>query len=230
MRKSSPLPKPSQPLTNQRHETFSLAVAEGQQLVDAHELAGFARNRTEAWKLRHRPEVDARIRWIAKQRVEASTSRFARKKKSNADLLEQTTQRLAEIALLDPGEVLNWERQPVYDAEGSVTGYATGLQVKDSAKLTAAQRAAIRGVFNKSGELRVELHDTVGALVNLHKLLTGKDAPSSVTVNQVNVGQVSALEAARKVAYLLAAAQAAPQIAKQPQPVTIEAKAVEPGE
>ena len=44
----------------------------------------------------------------------------------------------------------------------------------------------------------------------LHKILTGKDdLPSqSLTINQTNLGKVDALDAARKVAFLLAAARA----------------------
>ena len=223
MRKPSKQSNPAQPLSNQRHESFALAVAEGATLVDAHELAGFARNRTEAWKLRHRPEVDGRIRWLAKARVEASTRKFATRKKTQGDLLAAATKRLADIAFLDPGELINWERTPIVNAEGEVTGYESALQVKDSAKLTAAQRAAVKGAFLKSGALRLELHDSVNALVNLHKLLSGKDAPpsGSLVINQTNVGDVPALEAARKVAFLIAAAraQAAPLVTIEATPV-----------
>jgi hypothetical protein len=199
------------PLTNARHEAFALAVSNGSKLIAAYEIAGFSgRSRASASILRWRPDVDSRIRWLAKQRVERETRAFARRRKLRGDLLDRATQELAAIALFDLGEVLNWERRPVVNDAGEVTGYATQFQVKDSAKLTAPQRAAIKAVFSKSGELRVELADKLTALATLIKTLTRKDVPtaSSITINQQNVGEVSALDAARKVAFLLAASRA----------------------
>ena len=227
MRKPSSSPS-SQPLQNARHERFAIAVAGGSTLVDAYEIAGFKRNKVSAWKLRKQPEVNGRIQAILKARVDEGTRQFAKHKLQRGDTLTKVVKRLESIALIDPGELLNWERVPILNADGEVTGYETALQVKDSAKLTADQRAAVRGVFTKSGQLRVELHDQVNALVNLHKLLTGKDgsiAPS-ITINQQNIGDVPALDAARKVAFLLAAARSQGEPAKviEAVPVVVDAK------
>ena len=229
-----PKPKtssPSQPLLNQRHEAFALGVANAAKLLDAAESAGLKRDSVATSRIRWRPEVDARIRWLAKRRVEVETKTFARRKIARGDVLERTVKELESIAFSDIGEIANWQREPILNADGEVIDYRTTLQIKDSAKLTSAQRAMVKSAFTKSGEIRLELHDKLSALLGLHKALIGKDAPASVTVNQVNVGAVSALEAARKVHYLLAVAANAGQIAAPRQPVTIEAKADEtPGE
>jgi hypothetical protein len=110
-----------------------------------------------------------------------------------------------------------------------VTGFESSLQVKDSAKLSREARAAIRSVFTKAGALRIDMHDKLAALVALHKILTGKDdLPSqSLTINQTNLGKVDALDAARKVAFLLAAARAqalpGPILDAVPAPISREA-------
>lgn len=146
-------------------------------------------------------------------------------------MLERTVKELEKIAFSDIGEIANWQREPILNADGEVVDYRTTLQIKDSAKLTVAQRAMVKAAFTKGGEIRLDLHDKLAALLGLHKALMGKDVPaSSVTVNQVNVGAVPAIEAARKVAYLLAAARAA-QLAPPAAGKVIEGAAiVTPGE
>jgi hypothetical protein len=54
------------------------------------------------------------------------------------------------------------------------------------------------------------MHDKRAALEALAKILKGDDVQpaGNITVNQVNVGQTDALDAARRVAFLLAAARA----------------------
>ena len=83
----------------------------------------------------------------------------------------------------------------------------------------------------KSGSLKIDVHDKLNALEKLGKALgLFQDAApvQNVTVTQLNVsGPDTALEAARRLAFAIAAAQRA---AKQaPEPLTIEGKAEEPG-
>jgi hypothetical protein len=75
--------------------------------------------------------------------------------------------------------------------------------------LSAEQAAMVKGVFLKSRQLRVEMMPRLEALRDLLKALgVFHESPpaSSVTVNQVNVGN-DAVETVRRVAFLLASAE-----------------------
>lgn len=216
----------SSPLPNARRERFAVLVANGRTLKDAHKLAGFeGKSNTLPARLRYEPDVDARVTALLQERVDASTRIFARRQKKHGDTLQWAIKELEAIASVDPGEIFNWKRVSVLNAAGEVTGERHDVQVQDSAKLSPAARKAIKGVFLKGDNLRVETHDKAAALVSLIKVLTGSDADKpNVTINQVNVGQVSAEDAARRVAFLLAAGRAS--MDAQPAIKTIEGSAV----
>jgi hypothetical protein len=205
------LNNPSFPL-GPKHEAFAAAVANGHKLQQAHKLAGFeGATYAAAWQLRRNPKVDARIRWMLEERVKADTRAFTRRQKGKGDLLQRALKRLEDIAFVDVREVANWRREPVLNADGEVIGEGESLMIRDSRDLTPAAAAAIKNVFTKSGRIRVEMHDAKAALVDIVKLLSGSDAQPSggnVTVNQINVGETGALEALKRVSFLLAAARA----------------------
>ena len=95
--------------------------------------------------------------------------------------------------------------------DGEVLGVADRISVTASGNLSTDAAAAIRSVFQKSGQVRVEMHDKQSALLALAKHLKLFDeppVPPAITVNQLNVGKMDALEVARRVAFVLAAAQA----------------------
>lgn len=221
---------PSPPLSNARHEAFALAVARGSKLGDAYLAAGFtckqANARNRGYHLRHKPDVDARVKSLLVERVKADSRTFARRQKVKGDLLDATLKRLADIAHTDLRELLAWKDEPVVNADGEVTGTRQRLILRDSQSISPAAATLLKGAFLKAGELRIETHDQRAALVDLAKLLKGSDAlppTQNVTLNQVNIGQLGAVEAAQRVAFMLAAAGrtlAAPQPA---QPVTIDA-------
>ena len=98
--------------------------------------------------------------------------------------------------------------------DGEVIGISDRLIVRESSRLSDDAAAAIKSVFTKGGQVRVEMHDKQAALLALAKHLRLFDDPSSpprLTVNQVNVGAVDALEVARRLAFVIEAArQAAP--------------------
>lgn len=210
--KSHPKKKqnPSSPLLNPRHEAFAVAVARGMKLLDAYKAAGFeGRTHASAWKLRHSPDVDARVIGIANERVKADSRAFVRRQKMKGDLLDSAIKRLANIAFTDIREVATWREEPTLNAEGEVIGSQQRLRVRDALDLTPEAAALIRSAFTKSGEVRIETHDQRTALVDLVKLLKGDDAmqPSNVNIQQVNIGGTDALEAAKRVSFLLAAAR-----------------------
>lgn len=208
---------PNQPLHSPQRERFAIAIADGLKLQDAHKSAGFkGQSKTAAWSLRQAPDIDARVKAILKKRVDSSNRGFARRQKRTGDLLEQTVKRLSDIAFTDPGELMAWETEPATMRQR--------LRLRDSSSIPAGARAAIKGAFMKGDSVRLELHDTRAALVDLAKLLIGKDIAQtpSVNVTQVNVGGVDAVQAAQRVAFLLAAASH-----RLPAPRTIDAEPVQ---
>ncbi len=225
---TSPLP-PSSPLLNARHEAFAFAVANGAKLVDAHLTAGFTtRDRAAAATLRWKPDVAARIDWILKQRVSASAKSFARRSQAKGELSQRIMKELEAIAFQDVGEVASWSKRPVVNDLGEIVRVEQAFDIRDSQSMPAEARRAIKAATLRSGVMRLEMHDKLGALEKLAKAcgLLGGDAPAPVNVTQVNmnVGHMDAIEAARRVSFLLAAA-AQPQAIRAP--VTIDASAVQ---
>lgn len=215
---------PSFPLDAKR-EAFCAAICRGLTLKKAHSIAGYeGASEAAAWQLRHSHAVDARITWLLRQRVEAETRSFTRRQKSRGDLLARALQKLDDIMSTDIREVADWRREAVTNADGEVIEIAETMALKDASAISAKAAAAIKSVFTKSGKLRVEMHDTRAAAAEIVKLLTGSDAQPSQTTNitQVNVGAVSATDAAQRIAFLLAAAAS-----KAAPPVMIEAMAVQ---
>jgi hypothetical protein len=202
-------PHPSKPL-KPSNETFCNAIVEGMKLQEAHKLAGFeGKSHAAAWQLRHRTEVAARIDWLLKERVDISTRTYLKRTKKSGDLLARALQKLDDIMSTDVREIVDWRREPVLNDNGEVVDITETVAVKDSAKISARAASAIRGVFTKSGKIRLELHDQRAAAAEIVKLLSGNDAQpaSNITVNTINVGAHDALEAAKRVSFLLAAAR-----------------------
>lgn len=137
---------------------------------------------------------------------------------------------LEDIAFQDIREVVDWRREPVTNAEGEVVDVTETMAIRDSKALTPAAAKSVKGVFLKSGKLRVEMHDKRAALEALAKILKGDDVQpaGNVTVNQVNVGNVDAIGAAQRVAFLLAAASQRQPV--KPEPVTIEGERTDKGD
>jgi len=55
-------------LPNPRHELFSALLAEGKNAAEAHELAGYRRNRHNAWVLTQRENIKARVNELLAER------------------------------------------------------------------------------------------------------------------------------------------------------------------
>ena len=124
--------------------------------------------------------------------------------------MDRAIRELEAIAFHDIREVADWRREVKIGADGEVIGTNSTLVIRDAADLPACASKAIKSVFLKGGALRIDMHDKRQALVDIIKLLTGSDAaqPSKVAVTQLNIGAVDALEAAKRVSFLLAATQA----------------------
>ena len=216
---------PTLPLANPKREAFALLVVKGLTLKAAYAQAGFLGKSPELPSaLRWRPDVDARIAELMKSRVDSEARTFARRQKTKGDLLQRALRELEDIAFADVREVLDWRREAVTTPDGE-SAIVDRLQVRDADKITPQAAKAIKAVFMKAGQLRVDMHDKRAALESIVKLLS-KDGdaapPQNVTVNQVNVGAMDAIEAARRVAFMVAAVSqqrpAAPMIDATPAP------------
>jgi hypothetical protein len=214
---------PSIPMPVPRRETFCQLVAQGLKVKDAFAQAGFnGKSPVLPSRLRWHPDINARVNWLVNERVKASAQAFARRQKGKGDLLARVVQELEDMAFSDVREVLDWKREASAGADGEVL-VRDVVHVQDAKKLSPAAAKAIKSVFLKAGELRVDMHDKRAVLETLAKILTIKDTPvpQSFTVNQVNVGGSGAGEALQRVAFALSA------LMSKPTPLTIDATPVQ---
>jgi hypothetical protein len=226
-------PNPGAPLKIVGRELFCQDVARGVPVTQAYINAGYRGGDRERWELRNAPEVVARISWLLESRVKFDTRRRHRTEKKIDDLRLRTLRELERIAFCDIRDVIGWDRTPVFNDHGDLTEMKDDISVVPSRYLKADAAAAIKGVFSKSGRVRVEMNDKLAALDKLAKALglyqdTTPQPPSLVTVNQVSIGGQSAIEAARRVAFLIRSAAAlaptTPQLVEE-QPAPGESQA-----
>lgn len=155
--------------------------------------------------------------------MKAHAASFVRRGKIKGDLLDAAVKRLADLAFTDAREIVAWDEETVTSADGEIS-VRPRLVLKDSKAISPQAATLIKGAFMKAGEIRIDLHDQRGALVDLIKTLKGSDAVTNnvtVTNNTLNVGAVTAQDAAQRIAFLLSAAQS-----RLPAMKTIEAEPV----
>ncbi len=203
----------ARPLSVNR-ERFAVAVAAGEHPKDAYVTAGFKGSGSALKALRFDRDVKDRIAWLLRGRIRANAQRAARQDEKEADARLRLIRELEAIAYVDVGDLVQWDRKPRFDADGALVGYDDILDLTPSHLLSKAQRAAVKSVsrtVKKDGTtVRLDTNGKQDALALLAKILgmTANDspAPSSVTNNtQVNVtvGDGSALDAARRLAFAL---------------------------
>lgn len=218
------LANPKLPLDKPSKELFAQMVADMVPVKDAYARAGYTGNEYTRSQLRRSADVDARIRWLLQNRVDSQARARLKPEKKIEDIRLRLLKEYEAMAFADARAIVQWDRVPVMDAEGNVTGYRDEMQATPSRLLTRDQAAIVKSVTTKSGALRVEVHDKLNAMEKLGKVLgifiDAAPPVANVTNNIVNVGDVPALEMARRLAFILASAGASP-----PAPVVIEAKA-----
>ncbi len=209
-----PAPPGATPLSINK-ERFAVGVAAGETVKDAYTNAGFKGGASSIKRIRYAPDVKARIAWLLGERIRAGAAARARQTEKEGDARIRLIRELEAIAYVDPGDLAQWDRVPRFDGEGNLAGYDDRLDLTPSHLLTRAQRSAIKSVsrtVKKDGvTVRLDTNGKQEALALLAKILgmTAADAPStSTTINntQVNVtavGETSALEAARRLAFAL---------------------------
>lgn len=144
-------------------------------------------------------------------RVEQDTKARLRREKKVGDSRLRLLEEVERLAKSNIAELVAWDRKPVLGADGSVEGFRDELITTPSSKLSRATLSTVKSVTTKSGALKIELHGKDNPLNLWAKILgmTVDAAPvNQVTVNQVNIGDSNALEAARRLAFILSNAQA----------------------
>jgi hypothetical protein len=218
---------PSKPLANVRHERFCCAVVQGHRLGNAYEIAGFSgKSPRLPWELRHMPCVDARIRWLLTDRIESEAAIRGRAFEKELDARTRLIRELEAVAYVDLGDIVQWDRHPQFDSEGELIGWKDSVEITPSRLLTRAQRAVVKSITKhttKNGTtLRIDTNGKLEALAQLARVLglAALDTPQTVNGTQVNVqqvnvnaGEVTALEAARRLAFALEKAKQAVQTA-----------------
>ena len=203
---------PSKPLANVKHERFCWAIVQGHRLGPAYEIAGFAgKSPRLPWQLRHKPAIDARVSWLLAKRIEDDTRARHKAEKKIPDARERVIRELERLAFSDVRDWVQWEKRAILGDDGEVTGLEDVMVVKPSHLMAADQATSVRSVTTKSGALKFEMHDKLGALEKLAKVLGLYREPAaapvqSVTLNQINFNSDNALEAARRLAFALAKA------------------------
>jgi hypothetical protein len=201
----------SLPLKHPRREIFAQAVARGVNVDAAYHEAGYTGNSASRRELRCAADVDARIRWLLVQRIEADAQARARVIEKEHDARLRLIQHLEVLAYSDTRDVVQWDRDPLIDEDGTLLGWKDRMEVTPSRLLTREQAAMVRSVTTKSGRIKFEVIDRLVALEKLAKVLglPSDVTPPTVTNTQVNVGHmhvdsnVNALEAVRRLAFAL---------------------------
>jgi hypothetical protein len=196
-------------------EVFAQAVARGVNVDIAYREAGYMGNSASRRELRCSADVDARIKWLLVQRIEADAQARARVIEKQHDARLRLIERLEAIAYADPRDIVQWDVESTFDRRGNVTGERPVMKITPSRLLTRDQAALLKTVTTKNGGLKFEVNDQLAALIQLAKMfgMMADPAAATVTNTQVNVGQVNfngemnALEAARRLAFALAKAE-----------------------
>jgi hypothetical protein len=233
---------PSSACPNQRRERYCQLIAQGMNAKEAFEEAGFEGKSPGArYNVRHHPEIEARVDWLVSQRVSAQAAASApRYEKKKLGAKDRAIRELERIAYADARQLIQWEPMPVVLPDGSIE-IRNVMKVVPSDKLSADAAASVKGVMVKAGNIQIEQHDKLKALDQLARMqrlypepepLPPPPPANQVTVNQVNVGERSALDVARRVAFMLGALRAAgcdpTTIDVEPQPVTGQSRDIEP--
>ena len=191
-------------------------------MKDAYVRAGYSGNDVSRYELRRSADIDLRVNWLLQERIRSDTAARHRREKPIADLRVRLIKRLEKLAFSDARAVVQWDRKPIVDAEGNVTGFEDVVTPTPSHLLPGAAAVTVKGVSKRPSGVKVELHDPLVAIDKLCKIAgLFQDAPpvQPVTVNQLNIGAENSLEIARRLLFALAEAD---RLTKAQERLTIE--------
>jgi hypothetical protein len=109
----------SVPLKHPPRELFGQAVARGVNVDVAYHEVGYAGGAASRRELRCSADVDARVRWLLVQRIESDAKTRARLVEKEQDARLRLIHELEAIAYVDPGDLMQWDRAPMFDDDGS---------------------------------------------------------------------------------------------------------------
>lgn len=203
---------PRKPLTVTSREHFSQLVAKGVKARDAYVQCGYKGNDAARYALRASKDIDARISYLLEKQIEDDTKLRQKREphpKHSPDLQARIRAELANIAFARVTDHTEWKRIPILDEEGNPTGrFTTDVVSRPSERIDDDALAAIGKVHMVRGDMKIEGMSKLEALDKLAKIegMYAADAPivtTQTTVNQVNIGEVNALEAVRRLAFAL---------------------------
>ncbi len=214
----------SLPLKHPPRELFAQAVARGVNVDVAYREAGYEGRTASRRELRCSADVDARIRWLLAERIESDARVRAPGIRKEQDARLRLIHELEAIAYVDPGDLMQWDREPIFDEDGNLASYRDKLELTPSRHLTKAQRSAVKAVsrtVKKDGStVRIDTNGKLEALSLLAKILgmtqpdgasSGSTTINNTQVNVVGTANETALEAARRLAFAIEkAARATP--------------------
>ena len=156
-------------IPNPKHEAFCQAIIAGKSANEAYALAGFAENRGNSNKLRHKERIETRIAEIAAQREQRDEKAFERA----VDKLSLSKERvLAELAKIGFANMMDYMKigpggDPVLDYSALTRDQAAALvevTVEDFKDGRGDDARDVRRV-------KFKLADKKGALIDLGKEL-----------------------------------------------------------
>lgn len=217
-----PKADPRRPLSHASRERFAQMVANGVKVQDAYLNAGYSGKVDSRQALRSAPDVAKRIEYLLDRRITDDNIARHKHEKPLTNRKDRIIKELESIAFSDVRDLVQWRKIPLINDDGTVILKPDGtpqtetiLTFTPSNKLTQSQAAALKKIGTKAGELNLEAHDKLAALEKLAKIegmfqdnnsLTLNQSLTT-TVNQVNVGQMQSLEAARMLAFAIQKAQ-----------------------
>ena len=164
-------------------------VAQGVPVSIAYERAGYRGGDVSRSQLRRSPDVDARVSWLLARRIQADTRTRHRSEKPIADARLRLIREFEKVAYSDVRDLVAWNKEPILDADGTVTGYRDRMTVTPSHRLKPGVAATVKSVTTKSGAVKFDVHDKLNALMQLGKILglyTDAASVAATTNLQVN--------------------------------------------
>jgi phage terminase small subunit len=155
-------------LKNTRHELLAQGLAAGKTAVDAHELAGYKRDDSNAYKLANRPGIQARVKEILGAAAAAV-----------GVTVEKVVKELAKIGFSDIRKAVDWSGALVEEQDNDEGGdvlvvrhiHSNHVRLVSAKDLDDDTAAAIAEVKQNREGVTIKLYDKRAALVDLGRHL-----------------------------------------------------------
>lgn len=204
---------PRRPLSVTSREHFAQLVAKGIKAQIAYDQCGYKGGIQARYALRASKDIDARISYLLEKQIADDTKLRQRRepKPSHSPDLQQAIKReLSKIAFSRVTDHTKWSRVPILDDEGNPTGaFRTEViavpsdRIDDDAIATISKVHSVRGDIKLEGMSKIDALDRLARIEGMYTQEIPATMTSQTTINQVNIGEVNALEAVRRLAFAL---------------------------